>query len=75
MTTVYDAIVLGVGGIGSAARDIRLDAPNAVEVGDSDVLLIADGRKVLMVNTRAATITASADLSPPLELEPPLVSP
>ncbi len=48
----------GDGGVGSAARDVRLDAPNAVELGVTDALLIADGNTVIMVNAGAATITA-----------------
>ncbi len=48
----------GTGGIGSLARETALGAPNAVAVGVSGTIVIADQRKVILVNGTDATVTA-----------------
>lgn len=47
----------GVGGIGSRATSLDLDAPNAVTIDAAGHALVADGRTVILVNNSDVTIT------------------
>lgn len=47
----------GVGGVGSRATSLDLDAPNAISIDDQGHALVADGRSVILVNDSDVTIT------------------